>query len=81
MEIQDIKECYEKDVSVKYYLPKQIENNTHHKVQVCRKTFFSIFQVGERRVKEVCKRYFHTGSSPGDNRGGNMWSSEYADIK
>ena len=63
------------------YLPRRIDDNVHRKVQECKNAFLSVFQVGNRIVEGVCKRYFHTGNSPKENRGGDVRIRQYANKR
>lgn len=68
---------FNKQVSMKYFLPKRTDENVHQQVQVCKNKFLSVFQVTKRRVENVCKKYFNTGNSPEEGRGGDTRSKHY----
>lgn len=68
---------FNKQVSIKYFLPKRTDENVHQQVQVCKNKFLSVFQVTKRRVENVCKKYFNTGNSPEEGRGGDTRSKHY----
>lgn len=73
--------CFKKNETIKYYLPKRLQNKSLKNIRVCKEMFLSTFQVGKRRVEGVCKRFFSSGECPQEGRGGDVRSAEYADRK
>ncbi|XP_050542186.1 uncharacterized protein LOC126907768 [Daktulosphaira vitifoliae] len=71
------KDCFEKQVSIKYFMPKLNANGGRENVLVCKKAFTDIFRISKKRVDFVCKNYFKTGQSPKENRGGQRPAPKY----
>lgn len=71
------KDLFKKQVAIKYFMPKLNEDNGRENVLVCKKAFTDIFGISKKRVDLVCKKYFMTGQSPKENRGGKRNSQKY----
>lgn len=66
----------DRQVSVKYYF------NKHHdgvvkRNQVCKKTFIETLGISRDRVQILCRKFFESGSTPVDKRGGDTRSAHY----
>jgi len=58
-------------------LPKLNEDNGRKNVLFCKKAFTDVFAISKKRVDLVCKKYFKTGKSPKENRGGQRMAQKY----
>lgn len=71
------KDFFKKELSIKYFLPKLNEDSGRKNVLVCKKAFTDVFAISKKRVDLVCKKYFKTGKSPKENRGGKRMAQKY----
>ena len=59
----------------------QITNDDGNRLEVCKKTFLSIFCIGEQRVKELAVHKWKLNGPRGENRGGARKNPDYSNLK